>query len=96
MDPETQLLIVLYSPAKAQVVMVTGALVVGAVIVPKGEPFVHWLQPEWPLSKRVKIKRRMAPLRLRIKLAFCNFCFWGNFLTRSVTSGVNKFERDSI
>lgn len=39
--PATQLLIVLYSPPKAQVVMVTGVLFVGAVAVPKALEFVH-------------------------------------------------------
>ena len=39
--PATQLLIVLYSPAKAQVVMVTGVLLLGAVIVPNADVFEH-------------------------------------------------------
>jgi hypothetical protein len=40
--PATALVMVLYSPAKAQVVMVTGVFVVGATAVPKAAGFVHW------------------------------------------------------
>ena len=40
-EPAKQPLMVLYSPPYAQVVMVTGVLVVGAVIVPKALGLLH-------------------------------------------------------
>ena len=69
-------MIVLYSPPKAQVVMVTGVLLVGAVAVPKGEVFVHWLQAVGP-DKRSKIKKdksRIPFWGMGLKM-FCDTCF---------------------